>query len=303
METETKTETKETNEDEWGEVWLDKLVDFKLEPPHFEFNTFVEKSEKLKMAFNEVNNYVQRFGEEVRNERRNWRGETKGIKDCSEINNSITFLEGKRQELIEKARKVLGSIYEGQLIKGHLTTRRGNFFYFRRRYEMKFCNILDEIIEHKEEVVGKLDGEQQELLAYVFNFATDIGLKPHKGDDSDYHSILKAKRTFPMISMTVPNERRYSNSNISLSDYNIDGFEVGSYGLKFLSGEETVDIYDFVDKYLIENNKDLILEAKNELREVISKEKAKLEAYENEINNKFAKVLVWRKFRDEKGDN
>ena len=118
-------------------------------------------------------------------------------------------------------------------------------------------------------------------------------------DRNDYQRDFSVRRTFPSIILTCPNRSHNSGKDNSITTYNIDGFQIDSRGLKFIENGDTIDIYDFIDKYLIKEHKDLILEAKKELADKVGAEEKKLMSYKEEMANKFAKVLVWRKLREQ----
>jgi len=301
METiQTKIEEAETKEaSEWSEVWLDNLaLNFKPIEDHFDFFKFQEKSEELKAAFDNVDKYVQRYENETEGRKDK---NSRAIASVQNISEEVSSLTKQREELIEQARKIVGSIYEGQLIKGVLTSRKGDFYKFRRRYHMSLGHILDLIMEHKEEVCLLLNEEQQELLAYIFNFAHEVGIKPHQYDsNNDYQREFGVRRTFTSsIVLTVPNKRYSSGKENTITTYNIEGFYISPFGLKFIDNGDTIDIYDFVDRYLVKTHKDQILEAKKELSDMVAEEKKKIMSYKEEMANKFAKVLVWRKLREQ----
>jgi len=285
------------------DTWLDGVADFKMEKPSFDFTEFEKRSRVLKEAFNDVNGYVKKF-EDCKQSQKEKR-EYEKLTDTSTISEAIADLEKSRNDLMDKSRKILGSIYSGQLIDEKLTARRGNFYFYRGRHKLNTNRILDIIIEHKDEVAKKLTPEQQEVLAYIFNCASAMGNK-HNERTAQYYETLNSRKMFPInFILTIP-ETNYRGGEFT--DYDIRGMELNYQGIKFIDkntkdGEErVVDVDSFAEIHLIQQNKDLIIEAKKELQAKVEAEKTKLDFYINEMKDKFAKVLVLRKFQEENED-
>jgi hypothetical protein len=161
---------------------------------------------------------------------------------------------------------------------------------------MSLRNILDELVEHKEEVLEKLQNEGSEeqaiAMAYVFNFAADIKLK--EIGSLGYNDELKIKREFPIIPLTMVSGRS------SISAHNIDKFEMGAAGMSFLDeNERRADMEDFVEKDIIRRLLPQIKEAKQEMIDKVNAIRLNFENYKSEMETKFAKVLIAKKFKDE----
>jgi len=295
---ETEPQAKEITEaTEETEMWVNGLAEFKPELNNFDFSEFEQKGKALKGLLEDIHSYSKKFNDEDPKNKREMR-ELKRLEDVSEVNEVVIDIDKLREELIEKARMILGSIYSGQLIKEHLISRGdGNFYRYRRRYTLRLADILDDIVKHKEEVVSKLGPEQQEALAYVFNFAAGIGMREGKDNGINFGRYISIKKTFPNVALTISDKRH--SGRYSVDSYDFDGFEISGAGLNFMSEGEKQNVYDMVERHLLSSNKNLIIEAKKELLHKVIEEKTKLERYKSEIDSRFSKLLVFRKLKDE----
>ena len=288
-------------------LWLDSVSDFKFNKEVFNFSEFEAKSIALKNAFRELNTYFENNNPEESKSYKERKHRIRGIRSRNNNPNNPPNPEEKfsldineitilRNELIEKAKTVLGSLLSGPIINGRMVSRNGRIYFFRRRCEMRFDRILGEISLHQNEVIGKLNSEQRNILAYIFNFAKDINSKDID-EEGDYYKTMKSVKSFKAVSLTIPDNRSISYQTIT--SFDIDGLQVSGRGIQYTSSGDTQNVPTFIEDILKKQHLNLIEEARQELMAKVANERTRLDYYKNEMDGKFAKILISRKFQDE----
>lgn len=111
---------------------------------HF-FRVGLEMWNRAKKIYELVDNYYD--GEKEDKDQEN------GLKELKELSSEIELLKEEKSRLIQKA---IGYMYNGVLVGGDISCRKGKVYRFRCQYKLSNVSIKDSIMKNLQEVEKKL---------------------------------------------------------------------------------------------------------------------------------------------------
>lgn len=135
-------------------------------------------------------------------------------------------LSEKRGEILTLTKKVIAQMYDGVLIKGILTVRRGMLYYFRCRSGPDISGLTDWFDKHKIEVERKLGSDKYNLAVELLQLARPV----YRDEDYGYRNSTSNDKEHifdkPLEILNVDN-------NGDTNMVTITGFRISAEGVNF----------------------------------------------------------------------
>jgi hypothetical protein len=163
---------------------------------------------------------------------------------------------------------------------------------------MDVGRILDEIIKHKEEVIGKLNYQSQETLAFVLNSYKEVLERP----------TSEVSGKLPEMNLVAPDIKDNEDSEAGTGSgrfYKVNGFVISGSDLYFTysvygNGEQKQNLGRTLRKILQKNFSNEIIPKIEEIYNKVKEYNDKQEELSSEIRTKYAKQLVYHQMMTEK---
>lgn len=223
-------------------------------------------------------------------------------KELEKVREQINKSGEINSQILDNLKIILGTIYEGSLIDKEVSFRKGKIYRFRCQYRMDVGRILDEIIKHKEEVIGKLNYQSQETLAFVLNTYKEVLERPTSANN------LEASGKLPEMNLVAPDIKDNEDSEVGTGSgrfWKINGFVISGSDLYFTysiygNGEQRQNLGRTLRKILQKNFLNEIIPKIEEIHNKVKEYNDKQEELSSDIRSKYAKQLVYHQMITEK---
>jgi hypothetical protein len=164
----------------------------------------------------------------------------------------INKIDTKKEELILK---IIGQLYNGVLVTGELTFRKGKIYPYKRQYALGLSDVKTKIMKNLHDIKDKLTSEKLDVLEFILNkvYVNQNPTKDYWGRNNDMQTRVKVIK-LPELKVFEKEERRGYNRTDDIAEKN--------FAIKFINGIQINDDGDIEFFY------DYVKDGKNE-REVI----------------------------------